>query len=287
MKISSFFNNKRPVISFEVFPPKKDTPVESVYPMLERLAELHPDYISVTCGAGGTASDNTYEIAHTLKHCYDVEPLAHLTCINNSYEEVKASISKFKNANIENILALRGDKAANSKQTPYFTHAVDLVTCIRADNDLCIAGACYPEVHPTAQDTTSDIKYLKEKVDAGAEFLITQLFFDNEVFYKFCTDCRCAGINVPIEAGILPITSKNQIFRLATLCGASIPAEVSRMLCRYKDDDTALRCAGITYAINQCEDLIKHGVDGIHLYTMNDAGIAECIISGLKARNVL
>lgn len=287
MKIRDLFDEKHPVISFEVFPPKTEDSAKSFQHTLGRLAELNPDYVSVTYGAGGTSSDNTKEIADLLKSYYGIEPLVHLTCINSSYAQVRRSILEFQAAGVENILALRGDKIPGGKLFGFFNYASDLISFIKNFGDFCIAGGCYPEGHPLAESLVDDIQFLKQKVDSGAEFLISQLFFNNEDFYQFQLECKVEGIDVPIEAGIMPITSKNQILKMATMCGASIPAKVSKMLCRYGDDPEALKYAGISYATDQCEDLIKHGVDGIHIYTMNNADVAEQILSGLKNRNIL
>ena len=277
MNISNKFSDDKTLLSFEVFPPKKTSPIESLYNALDDLVALNPAYISVTYGAGGTAADNTCEIAGKIKNEYKVEALAHLTCVNSNKEQVHSVLEQFKENNINNILALRGDIVPDLPPQTDFKHASELTEYINTIGDFTVAGACYPEVHPEAQDEISDIINLKKKVDAGAEFLISQLFFDNQSFYDFEKRCKLAGINVPIEAGIMPVVNKNQIQRMVSLCGASLPAKFTRIMNRYESNPEALRDAGIAYAIDQCVDLIANGVKGIHLYTMNNPYVARRI----------
>lgn len=277
MKISDLYKEDKTILSFEVFPPKKTSPIESVYGALEELCSLKPAYISVTYGAGGTAADNTCAIAAKIKHDYNIEPIAHITCVNSSKAEVEASLDSFKANDIENVLALRGDIVPDMEPKTDFKYASELTEFIKKKGGFHIAGACYPEVHPEAKDEVSDIINLKKKVDAGAEFLISQLFYDNRIFYEFEKRCRLAGINVPIEAGIMPVINTKQIQRMVSLCGASLPAKFVRIMNRYENNPEALREAGIAYAVDQCVDLIANGVSGIHLYTMNNPYVARRI----------
>ncbi|MBR1731093.1 MAG: methylenetetrahydrofolate reductase [Ruminococcus sp.] len=277
MKILDMYKKDKTILSFEVFPPKKTSPIESVYGVLEELCALNPAYVSVTYGAGGTASDNTCAIASRIKNEYKVESLAHITCVNSTKPEVESVLEQFKEHNINNVLALRGDVVPDVPPKTDFKYASELTKFIKNYGGFNIAGACYPEVHPQAEDEISDIINLKKKVDAGAEFLISQLFYDNNSFYDFTKRCRLAGINVPIEAGIMPVINKNQIQRMVTLCGASLPAKFTRIMNRYGDNPEAMRDAGIAYAVDQCVDLIANGVSGIHLYTMNNPYVARRI----------
>jgi methylenetetrahydrofolate reductase (NADPH) len=281
MNIMDLYKDDKTVFSFEVFPPKKTSPIESVYGVLEELCSLKPAYISVTYGAGGTSADNTCAIAAKIKHDYGVEAIAHLTCVNNSKDEVREVLNRFKKNDIENILALRGDIVPDVEPKKDFRHANELTEFIKEVGGFHVAGACYPEVHPDAKDEIEDIKNLKKKVDAGAEFLISQLFFDNNSFYDFTKRCRLAGIEVPIEAGIMPVVNKNQIQRMVSMCGASLPAKFSRIMNRFEHNPEALRDAGIAYAVDQCVDLIANGVSGIHLYTMNNPYVARKITEAI------
>ncbi len=282
MNILDMYKNDKTLLSFEVFPPKKTSPIESVYGVLEELCDMNPAYVSVTYGAGGTASDNTCAIAGKIKNDYKVESIAHITCVNSTKAEVKNALDSFKENNIENVLALRGDIVPDSEPKTDFRYASELTQFIKDVGGFHIAGACYPEVHPEAKDDVSDIINLKKKVDAGAEFLISQLFYDNKTFYDFEKRCRLAGINVPIEAGIMPVINKKQIQRMVSLCGASLPAKFVRVMNRYESNPEALREAGIAYAVDQCVDLIANGVSGIHLYTMNNPYVARRITESVS-----
>lgn len=282
MNILDMYKNDKTLLSFEVFPPKKTSPIESVYGVLEELCDMNPAYVSVTYGAGGTASDNTCAIAGKIKNDYKVESIAHITCVNSTKAEVKKALDSFKENNIENVLALRGDIVPDSEPKTDFRYASELTQFIKDVGGFHIAGACYPEVHPEAKDDVSDIINLKKKVDAGAEFLISQLFYDNKTFYDFEKRCRLAGINVPIEAGIMPVINKKQIQRMVSLCGASLPAKFVRVMNRYESNPEALREAGIAYAVDQCVDLIANGVSGIHLYTMNNPYVARRITESVS-----
>lgn len=281
MKISKLFPNK-PILSFEVFPPKRTASVDTIYNTLDQLQNLHPDFISVTYGAGGSENcKTTFEIASAIQNQYQIESAAHLPCIGLTKEDVFLQLKKLENAGIENILALRGDLPSNAIPKGDFLHASDLITFIREHGDFHILAACYPEGHTESDSIVSDMRNLKIKVDAGADQLITQLFFDNDCFYRFRERCQLSGIHVPIEAGIMPVTNKKQIERMVSLCGASLPKKFTAMMERYEHDPESIRDAGIAYAVDQIVDLIAQGVDGIHLYTMNNPYIAARIYESI------
>ena len=283
MKIHSLFGKGKAVFSFEVFPPKKDSPIESVYGKLEEICALKPDFISVTYGAGGSgAHSRTCEIASKIKHDFHVESVAHLTCVNSTREMIGETLDDFKAHGIENILALRGDYVEGVEPQKDFRYASELCAYIRAHGDFDVSGACYPEVHVDAKNEVEDVLNLKKKVDAGATHLISQLFFDNAFFYRFLERAKIAGINVPIEAGIMPVTNKKQIERMVSLCGASLPPKFAKMMQKYENKPEALRDAGIAYAVEQIVDLLANGVDGIHLYTMNNPTVAEKITRAVE-----
>ncbi|MDE6673129.1 MAG: methylenetetrahydrofolate reductase [NAD(P)H] [Ruminococcus sp.] len=283
MKIKDLFEQKT-VFSFEVFPPKKTSSVDVIYKTLDELKDLKPDFISVTFGAGGSSNNQfACDVASKIKE-NGITPMIHLPSINYTKEEISATLEEIKRRGIENILALRGDKNPDIEPKNDFPHASDLITYIKAHGDFDIAGACYPECHPDADTIIDDIMNLKKKVDAGATHLISQLFFDNNFFYEFREKTKLAGIDVPIEAGIMPVVNKNQIERMVTTCGASLPRKFVRIMQKYENNPEALRDAGIAYAINQIVDLIASGVDGIHLYTMNNPYVARKIseaVSGI------
>ena len=277
MKTSKLFKDKT-VLSFEVFPPKPTTDASTIYSTLDGLSDLKPDFISVTYGAGGSSnSAKTISIASDVKSKYNIESVAHLPCINLSEEEVDNILLQLKDNGIENILALRGDISPDVEPNGRFTHANQLIEYIKSKYDFNIIGACYPEGHVESSSLTQDIKYLKDKVDCGTDQLVTQLFLDNSYFYKFKELTTIAGIDVPIEAGIMPVTSKRQIERMVKLCGISLPKKFIKVIEKYENNPVALRDAGIVYAIDQIVDLISQGVDGIHLYTMNNPYVARKI----------
>ena len=283
MKISDLYKNKKTVFSLEVFPPKKTDSIDSIYSTLDGLKEVSPDFISVTYGAGGNVADNkTRMIAEVIKKEYGIESMAHLTCVSTSNEDAGLILDDFSSHGIENILALRGDISPDRPPKDDFRYASDLATFIREHGSFDIGGACYPEGHAEAKDRTTDIANLKKKVDAGVSFLITQLFFDNDYFFRFAERAKGAGIDVPVSAGIMPVTNKRQIERMVTMCGASIPRKLARLMSKYSDDPASLTEAGIEYAAAQIEGLIRGGVDGIHLYTMNNPDVAGRIYSGVK-----
>lgn len=284
MKLHSLFGQGKTVFSCEVFPPKKTSPVDSIYKTLDGLKDIRPDFISVTFGAGGSqVNQTTREIASIIENQYHTPAMAHLTCVAAGREDVDRMLADLKAAGVENILALRGDPNPNVPPKTDFKYASDLVSYIRENSDFGVSAACYPEGHLESPDPVSDIRHLKEKVDAGAQHLVSQLFFDNEDFFRFLERCRIAGINVPIEAGIMPVLSKSSIQRMVSMCGASLPRKLTRILARYGDHPEALREAGIAYAIDQISDLIAGGVDGIHLYTMNNPQVAKQISDSLSS----
>jgi len=287
MRIAELFKQKKLVFSFEVFPPKKTSSIDTIYNTLDGLSELNPDFISVTYGAGGTnASTVTADIAGIIKNKYGIEPMAHLTCVNSTKETVENALGVLKEKGIENILALRGDINPDMPVADDFRYASDLITFIREKGDFHISGACYPEAHPETRDKIKDIYNLKYKVDMGAEHLVSQLFFDNNDFYSFMERAWNVGIDVPVEAGIMPVTNKAQIERMASLCGATLPTKFVKMMQKFEHSPEAMRDAGIAYAVDQIVDLVSSGVQGIHLYTMNNPMIAKRIcdnIAGLRS----
>ena len=283
MRIKEIFKNKT-VFSFEVFPPKKTSSIDVIYNTLDELHDLKPDFISVTFSAGGSSNNAlACDIASRIKENGNV-PMLHLPCINYTREEIDATISEIKSRGIENILALRGDLNPDIPPKKDFRYASDLITYIRKQGNFDIAGACYPECHPDSMSLEEDIQNPRLKVEAGADHLISQLFFDNSSFYEFLWKVRAAGISVPIEAGIMPVVNKKQIERIVTTCGASLPKKFVKIMQRFEHNPEALRDAGIAYAVNQIVDLAASGVDGIHLYTMNNAYVARKIseaVSGI------
>ncbi|NLE03105.1 MAG: methylenetetrahydrofolate reductase [NAD(P)H] [Fibrobacter sp.] len=286
MKIKEMFETKSTVMSLEIFPPKLTSPVETIYATLDALSDIKPDFISVTYGAGGKAKDRTVEIASKIKNEYRIESMAHLTCISATKEDIKKAFADMRANNIENVLTLRGDIPEDPNfEFPnplQYEYAFDLVREAKAEKSFCIGAACYPEKHIECESKVQDIKYLKQKVDQGADFLITQLFFDNEVFYRFMEEIDLAGVNVPVSAGIMPVLNKNQILRITTLSGCTIPPKFQRILDRYENNPEALKEAGEAYAIEQIIDLMAWGVRGIHLYTMNKPETAGRIMSNIE-----
>lgn len=284
MSISSLFRDKKTVISFEIFPPKRYGALVNLTETIQSLKALNPNFISVTFGAGGNSVNaSTWEIARTIKEEFNIEPLVHLTCMSYSKEDINNILLKLKGLGIYNILALRGDNSPEYPPKNDFTYASDLISYINNYGGFSISAACYPEGHLESKNLVQDTLNLKKKVDAGATHLISQLFFDNNLFYSFLERKSIAGIDVPIDARIMPVVNKKQIERMVSLCGASLPIKFKRVLEKYEDKPEALRDAGIAYAIDQIIDLISQGVDGIHLYTMNNPVIAERILSGFTS----
>lgn len=279
----------KPIYSFEVFPPKPDAPVETVSRCFAELSALRPDFISVTYGAGGGTAGGklTCELAARLKNEFGIRPVAHLPCISYTKDEITAVLEEFKANGITDILALRGDRSPDRPERDDFRYASELIEFIREKGDFTLYAACYPEVHPEARSAADDLRHLKEKVDKGASHLISQLFFDNAFFYDFREKCEIIGIDVPIEAGIMPVTNAAQIQRMVSLCGASLPRKFTAMMQRFGHSPEAIRDAGIAYAVDQIVDLAANGVDGIHLYTMNNPYVARRIteaVSGILER---
>lgn len=284
MKIKEILNNKGVSFSFEVFPPKATSPVSTIYSTLEELKDLNPDFISVTYGAGGSLTGNrTLELSSLVREKYNIEALAHLTCIGATKEEIKHILDDFKKHNIENILALRGDIKAGENVKGDFKYASDLIEFIKSNGNFNIAAACYPEGHVKGRDLKADIKHLKLKEEAGASHFISQLFFDNNHFYNFLEQKDKYNIKAPVEAGIMPVINKKQIERIVSLCGVEIPQKFIKIMERYEHDKDALRDAGIAYAVEQIVDLISSGVDGIHLYTMNNPYVARKITNSISS----
>lgn len=284
MNINNLFNEKKLVFSFEIFPPKQESKIDTVYSTLDELKGLSPDFISVTYGAGGSLSKNmTCEISSIIKNKYKIEPLAHLTCINSTRNKVDNILSELKNQGIDNILALRGDLPFESNIGGEFTYASDLISYIKDKKDFNIVGACYPEGHLESKSYEDDLLNLKKKEEAGVTHLISQLFFDNEYFYNFLDKKEKHGINIPIQAGIMPVINTKQIKRIVSLCGAKVPNKFIKIMNKYEYNPEALRDAGIAYATEQIIDLISSGVDGIHLYTMNNPYVAKKISESISS----
>ena len=287
MKINEILSKKR-TLSFEIFPPKKEsTNINSIYETIDELSSLNPDFISVTYGAMGSTTKNTLEKAKYIKNNKNVEALAHLTGINTTPEEIINICNNLKKENIDNIMSLRGDYPIGFTGEPIFKYASELDKFIikNFNDDFCLGGGCYPETHLECGNLFEDLQNLKTKQDAGAAFFITQVFFDNNYFYRFVREARNIGITVPILAGIMPITSVKQIRKMSTMCGANVPVSLISMLEKYRDDEEAMREIGIAYATNQIIDLLANGVDGIHIYTMNRPENAKRIVDSIK--NVL
>ena len=284
MSIADILNNKKVSLSFEVFPPKKKEALESIKETALSLTKLNPDFISVTFGAGGTTKGYTAEIAEAIEN-NGTTSLAHLTCVRSTTEALEYTISDLKKRNIKNVLALRGDypKDAVTGENVFpsgFTHASDLVTMLKNEG-MCVGGACYPEGHPESASRETDIDNLKYKVDAGVDFLTTQMFFDNDMLYSFLYRLQSAGIHVPVLAGIMPITNANQVSRMVDLSNAYIPRKLLAICDRFRNSPQAMMQAGIAYATDQIIDLISNGVRGIHIYTMNKPEIAGAIIKNV------
>lgn len=287
MKITDILAKNRLSVSFEVFPPKNDTTFESVKHATEEIAKLCPSFMSVTYGAGGGTSKYTLEIAKNIKETYGVPTIAHLTCVSSTRETVRAKIEEIKAAGIENIMALRGDltpELENSDRSLWdYRHAIDLVRDIKEISpDFCVGGACYPEIHPESFNQADDIKYLKEKVEAGCEFLTTQMFFDNNLLYNFLYKIREAGITVPVIPGIMPITNANQVERAIKLSGSFMPQRFKSLVDKFGSNPDAMKQAGIAYATDQIIDLFANGIKNVHVYSMNKPDVATKIQNNLS-----
>lgn len=284
MKISDILCEKRPKLSFEVFPPKTWDAYESVKKTTEEIASLCPSYMSVTYGAGGGTSETTVSLAQNIQNSYGVPTLAHLTCLSSGKEKIKNQLELLRDAKIENILALRGDVPEGfDRSNLEYHYACELISDIKEFGGFCIGGACYPEGHPEAESFSMDIKHLREKVDAGCEFLTTQMFFDNDVLYNFMYKIREAGIGVPVVAGIMPVTNPKTIKRTCRISGTALPARFIRIVDKYGDNPEAMKQAGIAYATEQIVDLYANGIDNVHVYCMNKPDVAESIMKNISA----
>jgi len=287
MKIIDIINKDTLSLSFEVFPPKTETSFESVKTATEEIAKLRPAFMSVTYGAGGGTSKYTLDISRNIKSLYGVPTLAHLTCVSSTKETVRQKIADIKAAGITNVMALRGDIPAgleNADRSSWdYQHAIELVHELKEANaDFCIGGACYPEIHPESANQKEDIKWLKEKVDAGCDFLTTQMFFDNNLLYNFLYKIREAGITVPILPGIMPITNANQVARAIKLSGSFMPQRFKSLVDKFGSDPAAMKQAGIAYATDQIIDLYANGITNVHVYSMNKPDVAAKIQSNLS-----
>lgn len=284
MKISEVLKQDKPTLSFEVFPPKKDTDFAQVEAAATQIAALNPSYMSVTYGAGGSTKGLTIRLAEEIQKKYDVATIAHLTCVCAGKDSIRQALSDMKAAGIENILALRGDIPRDYEGEVFtdFAHASELAELIKACGDFCVGGACYPEVHPDSADRNADIEGLKRKVEAGCEYLTTQMFFDNNIFFNFMYRLREAGITVPIIPGIMPITRRGQVKNAVKLSGCNVPERFKNIVDRFGDSEEAMKQAGIAYATDQIIDLMANGVKNIHVYSMNKPEIAEGIQRNLS-----
>lgn len=288
MKISKILRDGGLSISFEVFPPKTNASFDTIKTATEEIAALRPSFMSVTYGAGGGTSRYTLDIAKNIKEKYNVPTLAHLTCVSSSKATVRERISDIKSAGIENIMALRGDipkELLSSDRSGWdYTHAIELVRELReSDADFCIGAAAYPEIHPESKDQNEDIRFLKEKVDAGCDFLTTQMFFDNNLLYNFLYKAREAGITVPVIPGVMPITNANQIERAIKLSGSFIPQRFKSLVDKFGNSSEAMKQAGIIYATDQIIDLFANGITNVHVYSMNKPDVARAIWDNLSS----
>ena len=270
MKVSQIYKDKKKTLSFEIVPPEKNSELSSIDETLDILCELNPDFISVTFGAGGSENCNsTIEVARKIKEKYNIESVVHLTCLNYSKDEIDLIAKQLQQSGVQNILALRGDKIPNIQTKNDFKYASDLIAYMKSKYDFCFLGACYPEGHPESESSVADIKHLKEKVNSGAEVLLSQLFFDNNYFYDFQEKCKVAGI--------MPVISKSQLEKMVSLCGVAIPTQLERIVNKFGGNKDSLFDAGMSYGISQIIDLLASDVDGVHIYTMNNPMVAKRI----------
>ena len=287
MRIEEVLRERRPVFSFEFFPPKTDEGYENLRATLDDLRHDRPDFVSVTYGALGSTRDRTIDIVKWIKQDLGIEAMAHFTCVGASVEELRATLEEIEAAGVENVLALRGDPPQGEtewRQTEGgLAYSTELIALLRGVYPFSVGAAAFPEVHPAAESPESDIRFLKEKQDAGAGFLITQLFFDNEFYFDFVARAREAGVTVPIVPGIMPVTSVRNIKRITELCKSEIPEPFERELEARKDDDSAVHDLGIAYATLQCMDLLARGAPGIHFYTLNRSPATRAILAALRA----
>lgn len=282
MKIKDILGQGKPTLSFEVFPPKTEDKYETVEEAAVEIARLSPAFMSVTYGAGGGTSRYTVDIASMLSNTYQVPTLAHLTCVSSTKAQVHQVLEELKERNLENVLALRGDIPADGAVSTDYRYASQLIREIKQAGDFCIGAACYPEGHVESVNKTADIGYLKEKVEAGCDFVTTQMFFDNNILYNYLYRIREKGITVPVVAGIMPVTNVAQIRRICQMSGTYLPARFKAILDRFGDNPAAMKQAGIAYATEQIIDLIANGVNGIHVYSMNKPDVAKRILDSLS-----
>ena len=282
--ISQLYRQKPCVFSIECFPPKQTTKFAAMQDTLRRMKALAPDFISVTYGAGGSAGGvSSVQMASFLKNELGIQPLAHVLCMGSDRQKAAAQLEALRAAGVRDVLALRGDRTPLRPESPDFHHACDLMDFIRdTAPDISFAGACYPEGHPEAESLAADVANLRHKQQAGASHLVSQLFFDNGKYYRFLNMARKAGVTLPISAGVMPIVRRSQIERTVALSSASLPSAFTRMISRWQDDPQSLYQAGIEYAVEQLRDLIEGGADGVHLYAMNDAGVAAAVYAGIR-----
>ena len=287
MRIAELLDQRRPVFSFEFFPPKTDEGHRTLEGTLQVLRDDAPDFVSMTYGAGGTTRSSTVELTRWIKQDLGIEAMAHLSCVGEPRERLVEILHEIDAAGVDNVLALRGDPPRGETEwRPHpggLHYSVELIRLIREHFDFCVGAACFPEVHPDAPDRESDLGYARVKQEAGAGFLITQLFFDNELYFGFVEEARAAGVTVPIVPGIMPITNYGQIKRFTEMCGASIPDELERELNGRADDPEAVAELGVAYATLQCSDLLARGAPGIHFYTLNRSPATRAILAALRA----
>ena len=284
MRIDKILSDDKLHISFEEFPQRQGKPIEPELNKVEEISKLHPAFCSVTYGANGGASENTVKVASHIKNVLNTPTLAHLTCVGSSKDDLDEKLVQLKENNIQNILALRGDiidkeKFANKEDLLY---ASELIEYIKQNYDFCVGAACYPEVHPESKNQNEDINYLKLKQDMGADFITTQMFFDNSIFYNFMYKLRSAGVTIPVVAGIMPVTNVVQLKKIKELSNANIPSKFLSIADKFQDDKDSMKQAGIIYACNQIIDLISNGVNNIHIYTMNNASVAKQIMQNMS-----
>ena len=282
MKISDILSGGRPSVSFEIFPPRRDVPFDGIRDTVGRLARQRPSFMSVTYGAAGGASANTAEVAAFVQAC-GVPALAHLTCVSSTRERIDGELAALRDRGVENVLCLRGDIPKDAPATPPgpFLHAVDLVRAVKP-HGFCLGGACYPECHPECAHMEEDIEHLREKVDAGLDFVTTQMFFDNNIFFRYLGKLRDRGVTVPVIAGVMPVTNGRQIERICRISGTYLPSRFKSIVDRYGERPAAMLDAGVAYATEQIVDLFANGVNAVHLYTMNRPEVAERIMANLR-----
>jgi methylenetetrahydrofolate reductase (NADPH) len=287
MRIDQILGNQHPVFSFEFFPPKTDEGMENLKHTLHDLKDDDPAYVSVTYGAAGSTRERTVEITKWIKQELGIEAMAHLSCVGEPVERLREILEEIREAGIDNVLALRGDPPRGEtewKPHPGGLHySTELAQLIRDNYAFCIGAACFPEVHPEAPDMAHDIRFLKEKIASGVSFLITQLFYDNELYFDFVEEARAAGISVPIIPGIMPVTNFSQIKRITGMCGATIPETFERELAARAEDPNALTELGVAHATLQCAELLARGAPGIHFYTLNKSPATRAILAALRA----